>query len=179
MNANKQIAWECFSDPSYFDMWAVKQINKTGFDDAFHVTSEVEARRLCALLNTPPAAAPAPAVPQGWKVERKSDLRIRVESPSGDAWSFENVDDRGSSNLFVYQMLDAMLTAPSQEPAVPQGEPFGYFRAEPFGWTDCAETDEGAIALYERPAAPAVPQGAEMPLSMNQFGRLVELTREH
>ena len=31
-------------------------------------------------------------------------------------------------------------------------EPFGYFKAEPFGWTDCAPTDEGAIALYERPA---------------------------
>ena len=30
-------------------------------------------------------------------------------------------------------------------------EPFGYFKAEPFGWTDCAETDEGAIALYEAP----------------------------
>lgn len=59
--------------------------------------------------------APAPAVPQGWKVERKSDYRIRVESPSGDAWSFEHVDDRGSANLFVYQMLDAMLAAPSQE----------------------------------------------------------------
>ena len=29
-------------------------------------------------------------------------------------------------------------------------EPFGYFRAEPFGWTDCAETDEGAIALYDQ-----------------------------
>jgi hypothetical protein len=33
------------------------------------------------------------------------------------------------------------------------GEPFGYFRAEPFGWTNCAETDEGAIALYTHPAA--------------------------
>jgi len=30
-------------------------------------------------------------------------------------------------------------------------EPFGYFKPEPFGWTDCAETDEGAIALYEKP----------------------------
>ena len=29
-------------------------------------------------------------------------------------------------------------------------EPFGYFRAEPFGWTDCAETDEGAVALYDQ-----------------------------
>jgi hypothetical protein len=32
-----------------------------------------------------------------------------------------------------------------------QDEPFGYFKAEPFGWTDCAATDEGAVALYERP----------------------------
>ena len=30
-------------------------------------------------------------------------------------------------------------------------EPFGYFKAEPFGWRDCADTDEGAIALYEAP----------------------------
>lgn len=30
-------------------------------------------------------------------------------------------------------------------------EPFGYFKAEPFGWTDCADDDEGAIALYEKP----------------------------
>lgn len=31
------------------------------------------------------------------------------------------------------------------------GEPFGYFKAEPFGWSDCAKDDEGAIALYETP----------------------------
>lgn len=30
-------------------------------------------------------------------------------------------------------------------------EPFGYFKAEPFGWTDCAETDDGAVALYQHP----------------------------
>jgi hypothetical protein len=38
--------------------------------------------------------------------------------------------------------------------AQPAQEPFGYFRVEPFGpfgWTDCAETDEGAVALYEAP----------------------------
>ena len=28
-------------------------------------------------------------------------------------------------------------------------EPYGYFRAEPFGWTDCKEGDDGAVALYE------------------------------
>ena len=38
-----------------------------------------------------------------------------------------------------------------------QGEPFGYFRAEPFGWTDCAKDDEGAIALYTALPAPAKP----------------------
>lgn len=31
-------------------------------------------------------------------------------------------------------------------------EPFGYFKAEPFGWTDCAETDEGAQPLYDQRA---------------------------
>ena len=30
-------------------------------------------------------------------------------------------------------------------------EPYGYFKAEPFGWVDCAETDDGAKALYEAP----------------------------
>lgn len=34
-------------------------------------------------------------------------------------------------------------------------EPFGYFRALPFGWEACSETDEGAIALYEHPAPAA------------------------
>ena len=33
-------------------------------------------------------------------------------------------------------------------------EPFGYFKAEPFGWTDCAETDDDAVALYEHPPKP-------------------------
>ena len=37
------------------------------------------------------------------------------------------------------------------QPAPAVVEPFGYFKAEPFGWTDCAETDEGAIALYASP----------------------------
>jgi hypothetical protein len=40
-------------------------------------------------------------------------------------------------------------------------EPFGYFKAEPFGWRDCAETDEGAIALYEAPQPQADARDAE------------------
>ena len=29
-------------------------------------------------------------------------------------------------------------------------EPFGYFKPEPFGWTDCKETDECAIPLFDK-----------------------------
>ena len=35
-------------------------------------------------------------------------------------------------------------------------EPFGYFKPEPFGWTDCAETDEGAQPLWDNAAMCAV-----------------------
>ena len=45
------------------------------------------------------------------------------------------------------------------EDCAPEPEPFGYFKSEPFGWTDCAETDDGAIALYTAPPAPIVSDG--------------------
>lgn len=54
-------------------------------------------------------------------------------------------------------------------PASSQDEPFGYFRVDALGWTDCAATDEGAIALYERPAAPAVPN-----VMKRGYGRLIQ-----
>lgn len=31
-------------------------------------------------------------------------------------------------------------------------EPFGFFKPGPFGWTDCAETDDDAIPLYDKVA---------------------------
>jgi len=54
-----------------------------------------------------------------------------------------------------------------------QAEPFGYFKAEPFGWTDCAETDEGAVALYERPNQPA-----QQPLTDEQIVQVLGNVRE-
>ena len=54
-------------------------------------------------------------------------------------------------------------------------EPFGYFKAEPFGWTDCSETDEGAKALYEAPPKrkPLTPQS---PCEMTQAeGKMFKL----
>jgi len=79
----------------------------------------------------------APAVPQGWKLVPVEPTDAMVDAAHHAGWS----------RIDIYS---AMLAA-TPAPAPAQGEPFGYFRAEPFGWTDCAEDDEGAIALYERP----------------------------
>lgn len=49
------------------------------------------------------------------------------------------------------EMQQALDKCKSALVEIEKCEPFGYFKAEPFGWTDCAETDEGAIALYEAP----------------------------
>lgn len=49
--------------------------------------------------------------------------------------------------------------------------PFGYFKAEPFGWTDCAETDEGARPLYEHP-----PHREWVGLTMDELATLVVKT---
>ena len=76
------------------------------------------------------------------------------EGPLHDK-TIEDVRKRSGAWVPLYPHPPAAAPAPASS----QDEPFGYFRAEPFGWTECAETDEGAIALYERPAAPAVPQG--------------------
>lgn len=35
-------------------------------------------------------------------------------------------------------------------------DPFGFFKAEPFCWTDCAETDEGAQPLFDQAAIDAI-----------------------
>lgn len=56
------------------------------------------------------------AMPKGWLIERTSEERVRVQSPSGEAWSFAHVVDPGSADPFVYQMLEALLAAQSQEP---------------------------------------------------------------
>ena len=61
-----------------------------------------------------------------------------------------------SSVLSACQKLAQAFKTSPPPPAEPAVEPFGYFRAEPFGWTDCAPTDEGAKALYEVPP-PAEP----------------------
>jgi len=71
----------------------------------------------------------------------------------GAAYDFRDAHLSGSTNLkrSAHAKLESAVDAAlAEQPAPVQQEPFGYFKAEPFGWTDCAETDEGAVALYDR-----------------------------
>jgi hypothetical protein len=67
---------------------------------------------------------------------------------SVERWIEQNeriAEDMGSEYAIVF--VDDLRAFLAQYVLCEKG-PFGYFKAEPFGWTDCAETDEGAMALY-------------------------------
>lgn len=83
--------------------------------------------------------------------------------------AFGEADD--FATLFTLTQKTNALRTAIQQPATP--EPFGYFRAMPFGWEQCAETDEGAKALYEHPA----PIALEAPKD-NQIAALVNKVRD-
>ena len=88
-----------------------------------------------------------------------------IEAAYRKVWS--TVPHAQRLTAFAHE-IGATLAARWGAPAPASGEPFGYFRADPFGWTDCAATDEGAIALYEKPQAPEV----RVPLSDEQIDEL-------
>ncbi len=54
----------------------------------------------------------------------------------------------------IHRTQEAIAQARAALAAQEKADPFGYFRATPTGWEDCAEDAEGAVALYERPPAP-------------------------
>ena len=89
--------------------------------------------------------------------------RSTVRAPDGYAHSVAHaaLPSTYASVQMLWEAWQAACRAQPTPPAADQ-EPFGYFRAEPFGWTDCAETDEGAVALYDRPAPPAVVEPDEL-----------------
>ena len=77
------------------------------------------------------------------------EARDTIEKATG-AWLVfgQDVETDGVSAQRVTQGKDHFA---QDSKMVAAQEPFGYFKAKPFGWRDCAETDEGAIALYEAP----------------------------
>lgn len=57
-------------------------------------------------------------------------------------------------------------------------DPFGYFKPEPFGWTDCAETDEGARPLYDQEAVDALVAEIETERCLSFRNQVAELEKQ-
>ena len=92
-----------------------------------------------------------------WKRHRDGSVELN------DARTFiaEDAIATGRRPLIFGDTSPPQRPAPIIQPEIKDDKPFGYFRAEPFGWTDCAPTDEGAIPLYERPQQPPTPPEAQ------------------
>lgn len=143
------------TDPDYAWSWHCNIA--MGFVDAggdTYTANQGAARFMRTLAQVEPTH-PLPKTPA---VEQQ-------EAPAAVAQQTPPQQDTAAYNGWVVRDVLFNDGEPVGHRAVKQ-EPFGYFRPEPFGWTDCAETDEGAIALYEKPQ-PAAPQSRQ-PLTNEQ-----------
>ncbi len=82
----------------------------------------------------------------------KTGLLAKEALPSAQHVSSTAADLTGPNDTAAQATTGGGVTAGAPS------EPFGYFKAQPFGWTDCAETDDGAVALYEGPQQAAQPE---------------------
>ena len=92
---------------------------------------------------------------EGWALYcvgclEKTGLLAKEALPSAQHVSSTAADLTGPNDTAAQATTAAAATGGGVTTGAPS-EPFGYFKAQPFGWTDCAETDAGAVALYERP----------------------------
>ena len=115
----------------------------------------------------------APVVlPDGWKIVPVEPTPPMVEAGATERITPHITAGHGAIAAFKAMLehapeCPALASTPAAAPA-PAQEPFGYFKAEPFGWRDCAATDEGAVALYEAPQPQADGRDVE---------RLLEIVR--
>ena len=98
---------------------------------------------------------------EGWALYcvgclEKTGLLAKEALPSAQHVSSTAADLTGPNDTAAQATTGGGVTtgAPS--------EPFGYFKAQPFGWTDCAEDDDGAVALYEGPQQAAQAQSVRL-----------------
>ena len=109
---------------------------------------------------SPPSAAPVVLPePDSYLFQHEDTGQTMFVDAQQVEWGFEANNPRlhKVSGVYTEQQVRELLAAQNQQ----KPEPFGYFKAEPFGWRDCAETDEGAIALYEAPQPRADARDAE------------------
>lgn len=123
------------------EQWSTKR--NLPLDDA-------DVKGWCAALAATPVqdvVLPEPAIMPKGEIAAAQLRAMATNYPAGHSW--DKLDGkaciRGALEIEALRALLATATAPT--------EPFGYFKAEPFGWTDCGPDDEGAVALYEKPQA--------------------------
>lgn len=76
LKAKATPAWEAYSDPAYYDCWAVRRVGETSFNNTFHLVSGDEARVLVAFLNEhAPSLASKDAEIERLKAERDEESR--------------------------------------------------------------------------------------------------------
>lgn len=102
-------------------------------------------QRRIAELESQLEAIGAGGVTQGQRLTEADRQRqgevVVTKTPEGEIIAVTRQDDEGKI-LSVIAEADRERRVESQQP---------------FGWTDCAATDEGAVALYERPQAQGEP----------------------
>lgn len=87
-------------------------------------------------------------------VERAHGIGLTVaasQQPTGDFDPLVEIARLVRTNDQLRERIAGLIQQAAQATTGAPSEPFGYFKAQPFGWTDCAEDDDGAVALYERP----------------------------
>ena len=80
----------------------------------------------------------------------KTGLLAKEALPNAQHVSSTAADLTGPNDTAAQATTGAAATGGGVTTGAPS-EPFGYFKVQPFGWTDCAEDDDGAVALYEGP----------------------------
>ena len=100
---------------------------------------------------SPPSAAPV-VLPEPVAVQIRYIKEERWRTIALVLYDLYAGDEYERRYIYTEQQVrDLLAEAARTKSQTTAQEPFGYFKAEPFGWRDCAETDEGAIALYEAP----------------------------
>jgi hypothetical protein len=103
--AQEPVAWECFLDPAYYDMWAIRQTGNRNFEETIHVVNGKEAKQLCSWLNslnTHPAPQPAQE-PVAWISEStlKHSVEYRNRFNDAKSWAEIRAVDRKTTNCDV------------------------------------------------------------------------------
>lgn len=135
-----------------FEAWA----RPNGYDlrrnDVLGHYSSIDTSRAWDGFRAGRASLPAPQ--QATPAEEFKTINCQVNGIDGTA-EVRRVDENTVDIGRVVAFADEQQATPE-----PVGEPFGYFRALPFGWEQCGEHDDGAVALYDRPA-PGVPEDVQ------------------